>query len=119
MPKVKGVTWAELADDIRDGTLSLTHKQRLTLVSKISQLILELENNNISHRDLSSTNIMIDKSAFDVGLIDWDCMYHPYVSMPSNTTFGTEGYISPFVYKAGVLHTPHGKKAQTGSALQL
>jgi len=105
MPRVKGVTWAELADDIRDGTLSLTHKERLTLVSKISQLILELENNNISHRDLSSTNIMIDKSAFDVGLIDWDCMYHPHVSMPTNTTFGTEGYISPFVYTAGMPRT--------------
>jgi serine/threonine protein kinase len=101
MPKIKGVTWAELADDIRDGSVAINNQQRLALVGSLSALMLSLENNQISHRDLSSTNIMIDKSTLSVSLIDWDCMYHPSISMPKNTTFGTEGYISPFVYKTG------------------
>jgi hypothetical protein len=46
---------------------------------------------------LSSTNIFIDTHTWNVHVIDWDGMYHPSLVMPPNTTFGTNGYIAPFV----------------------
>lgn len=97
MPFVKGSDWAYIADKVRDGTISLTPPQRLLLCKHLSQKVCLLESNQLSHRDLSSTNIFIDTNTWNVHLIDWDSIYHPSLNIPSNTTFGTTGYIAPFV----------------------
>jgi serine/threonine protein kinase len=97
MPLVKGSDWAYIADKVRDGSISLTPEQRLLLCRNLSEKVRVLENNNLSHRDLSSTNVFIDTHTWDVHLIDWDSIYHPGLSIPPNTTFGTNGYIAPFV----------------------
>ena len=102
MPLVRGSDWAHIADMVRDGKLNLTPEQRLTMCRSLSEKIRILEINDLSHRDLSSTNIFIDTKTWDVHLIDWDSLYHPTLTRPPNTTFGTGGYVAPFVKVGGV-----------------
>jgi serine/threonine protein kinase len=97
MPMVSGLGWAEMADLLRDGTTTLTIEQRLWLCTDLSETVRRLESSGLSHRDLSSTNILVDLPGLKVNLIDWDSLYHKTLSMPTNTTWGTPGYIAPFV----------------------
>ena len=97
MPRVKGGDWANIADKVRSGSIHLTPEQRLMMCRNLSEKISTLEKNNLSHRDLSSTNIFIDTNTWEVHLIDWDSIYHPNLNMPSSTTIGTNGYVASFV----------------------
>ncbi|MBP7963058.1 MAG: serine/threonine protein kinase [Caldilineaceae bacterium] len=98
---VNGFDWAFWADKLREGKNQFTKEQRLLLCKNLSEHIKVLEGNSISHRDLSSTNIMIDAQTWQVHLIDWDSLYRASLKMPGNTTFGTNGYISPIVKRNG------------------
>lgn len=97
MPVAPGSSWAEIADRIRDASLNLTRAQRVNLCEDLVLHIQKLENAHISHRDLSSQNVFIDDKLCHVHLIDWDSLYHPSLSMQPNTTYGTGGYVAPFV----------------------
>ncbi|HYP26103.1 MAG TPA: serine/threonine-protein kinase [Blastocatellia bacterium] len=97
MPKIPGWDWAYLADQIRDGVVDLTREQRLLICKNLSEKVALLESNKIAHRDLSASNVFIETKTWEVHLIDWDSIYHPHLSMPPNTTYGTNGYIAPFV----------------------
>lgn len=97
MMRVEGFDWAFWADKLRYGDIQFSKDQRLLLCKNLSEQILVLEKHGISHRDLSSTNILIDTKTWQIHLIDWDSLYHPTLQMPSNTTFGTHGYVSPLV----------------------
>ena len=102
MPLVRGSDWAHIADMVREGKISLTPEQRLQMCRSLGEKVGLLESNELSHRDLSSTNIFIDTDTWDVHLIDWDSLFHPTLTRPPNTTFGTTGYIAPFVRAGGV-----------------
>lgn len=97
MRQIGGYEWAKIADDIRSGKTELKKEQRIKLCISLIDLIKNLEAQNISHRDLSSRNIIIDINTRKVNLIDWDSVFHPSLKIPSNTTFGTDGYIAPFI----------------------
>lgn len=97
MPLVKGSDWAHIADMVRAGKISLMPEQRLLMCRNLSEKIGVLESNDLSHRDLSSTNIFVDTNTWEVHLIDWDSLYHPTLTRPPNTTFGSNGYVAPFV----------------------
>jgi serine/threonine protein kinase len=101
MPRIKCNDWATLADNIRTGSVKLTKDERLPLCNRLGKLIQQLEAKNISHRDLSATNVFVDIKAQVVHLIDWDCLFHPSLAMPPNTPFGTEGYVAAFVASSG------------------
>lgn len=101
MPRIKGMDWAALADEIRDGDRQLENEQRLLLCRNLSELVCLLESNQCAHRDLSSGNTFIIPDTWEVALIDFDCFYHPSLSMPKSTTCGTEGYIPKFVWHYG------------------
>lgn len=96
MPYVVGASWADMADDIRKGQCIPQKNQRLKLCKSLITLLGALEEAEISHRDLSSENILVDVD-WNVHLIDWDSLYHGSLIMPTNTTFGSEGYIATFV----------------------
>lgn len=100
MARIKCADWSVMADRIRGG-VTLTKDERIGLCRSLSENISLLESNDLSHRDLSVTNVFVDVQNLLVHLIDWDCVFHPSLSMPRNTTFGTEGYIAPFVKKSG------------------
>jgi len=97
MPLVEGSDWAYVADRVRDGTFTLSPEQRLLMCRNLSERVKLLEAGGLSHRDLSSTNVFVDTRNGGVHLIDWDSLYHPSLSIPPNTTFGTNGYVAPFV----------------------
>jgi serine/threonine protein kinase len=97
MPRIPGWDWAYLADQIRDGVVNLTREQRLLICKNLSEKAALLEKNEIAHRDLSATNVFIDAKSWQVHLIDWDSIYHSQLSMPPNTTYGTSGYVAPYV----------------------
>ena len=97
MPLVRGSDWANVADKVRAGKINLTSEQRLLLCRNLSEKVSILERSNVSHRDLSSTNVFVDTNTWNLHLIDWDSIFHSSLTFPPNTTFGTNGYVAPFV----------------------
>jgi len=100
MPRIKSDDWATLAEKVRNGSVVLTKDDRMLLCKSLSEQVGVLESNDLSHRDLSVTNVFVDAPNQLVHLIDWDCIFHPSLSMPLNTTSGTDGYIAPFVSRS-------------------
>jgi serine/threonine protein kinase len=105
MPKINHRDWAIVADRIRSGTLVLPNDERMLLCRGLSEQVNLLERSAISHRNLSCTNTLIDERTLSIHLIDWDEIFHPTLAMPHNASFGTCGYIAPFVYTSG--YPPH------------
>ena len=103
MPQINGLDWASLADDLRDGMLTVDKAQRLAICRSLSELVLLLEQIDGAHRDLSSGNVFINMNDSSVSLIDFDSLYHPSLAMPKVTTCGTVGYAPPYAWQAGVL----------------
>ncbi|OQZ06551.1 MAG: hypothetical protein B6D36_04450 [Planctomycetes bacterium UTPLA1] len=101
MPRVEGIAWADLADELRSGERILCRTDRLRLCRNLSELIKLLEQAQCAHRDLSSGNVFICLTSGRVSLIDFDCLFHLRLVMPGTTTSGTEGYIAPFVWCNG------------------
>jgi serine/threonine protein kinase len=98
MPRILGMGWSGLADDIRDGQVQLSKQDRIVLLRNLIALITILEKSNCCHRDLSSGNVFIDTATWKVYLIDFDSLYHPSLVMPKTTTCGTTGYIPPYAW---------------------
>ena len=101
MPRVPGCDWGTLADDLRDGSITLDDQQRQTLCMRLCQIVDSLEKCQCSHRDLSCGNIFIDVDTGTVYLIDFDSLFHPSLKMPSATTCGTIGYTAPYAWHNG------------------
>jgi serine/threonine protein kinase len=103
MPRVPGVDWACLADDVRVGQTVLTPPQRLNLCRNLTRLVELLETHQCCHRDVSCGNVFIEPPTGAVYLIDFDSFFHPGLSMPKATTCGTEGYTAPYAWVQGAL----------------
>lgn len=103
MPRIIGLDWAALADEIRDGTRKLDQLQRFTLCKNLTELIQLLEARRCCHRDLSCGNVFIDTSTWQVSLIDFDSFYHPSLAIPKGTTCGTTGYTTHMAWNNGKL----------------
>jgi len=103
MPKVNGYDWTAIADDVREGSISLDKLQRLTLCRNLTRLVELLEAGHCCHRDLSCGNVFIDTTTWDVYLIDFGSFYHRSLQMPKATTCGTEGYTAPYAWDNGDL----------------
>ncbi len=70
----------------------------LKIVSKISQIIGEIHNKNIIHKDINSNNILLNKN-YEICIIDFGIstkykLKNQYISNPENLE-GTISYISP------------------------
>jgi serine/threonine protein kinase len=102
MPRIRDVAWAFLTDKIQSGALIIPSDERLRLCRRLSEMVNTLEDNNLSHRNLSRTSIFIDASMQSIQLIDWDEIFHPTLAIPPSRTVGTCGYIAPFVMKSGI-----------------
>jgi len=101
MSRIAGDDWQTLADKIRNETVIPTRDQRLSWCRALSEQIAVLEASTISHRDLSAKNVFVDLPNLRTQLIDWDCIFHPTLKYPINTTIGSDGYIAPFVKHVG------------------
>ena len=103
MPKVNGVDWSTLADEVRENRIQLDKAQRVALCRGLSESTRILEQQRIAHRDLSSGNVFIDTNTWTISLIDFDSLYHPSLAMPQATTCGTVGYTPPYAWKSNAL----------------
>jgi len=97
MPQVPGTDWTEIIDQIRDGSISLSRTERITLSKNLANVVKKMEVLKFSHRDFSTGNVFPDLKCYKVRLIDFDSAYHPKLRMPKATTIGSEGYIAPFI----------------------
>jgi hypothetical protein len=103
MPRIEGVDWSSLADEIREGHVQLTPEHRLGLCRHVAELVQLLEQAQCSHRDISCGNAFIDLGTGAVYFIDFDSLYHPNLSIPAVTTCGTAGYTAPWSWRNGNL----------------
>ena len=104
MPRINGLDWAGLADEIRDGNIQLDKDQRLAICRNLTKLVELMETIKCCHRDFSCGNVFIDPQTLDVYLIDFDSFYHPSLSMPKATTCGTTGYTAHLAWNNGRLN---------------
>ncbi len=93
MPRVKGVDWAGLADEIRDGEVVLEQPLRLTLCRNLTRLVELLEAHGCAHRDLSCGNVFVVTGTGEVCLIDFDSLFHPSVAMPNASICWRQGCV--------------------------
>jgi len=103
MPRIEGLDWAGLADELRDGNIQLDPAQRLAICKSLTNLIELLEAKQCCHRDLSCGNVFIDPQGLLLFLIDFDSLYHPSLTMPPATTCGTTGYTPHLAWNHGQL----------------
>lgn len=103
MPRITGLDWASLADELRDGSIKLDPGQRFNICKNLTYLIELLEIFQCAHRDISCGNAFINTNTWQVSLIDFDSMYHPSLSMPKATTCGTTGYTTHLAWNHGSL----------------
>lgn len=101
MPEIAGNDWAAVADDIRSGALTPTSGQRVALCVSLAELVEAAESSGVAHRDIASGNVFVDPVTGQTELIDFDAVFHPLLSMPKNTTCGTDGYMAPFLWRKG------------------
>jgi serine/threonine protein kinase len=103
MPKIDGLDWATIADDVRQCQCQLTRSQRVELASNLADLITVLELQKCCHRDISSGNVFIILASGKIYFIDFDSLYHPSLTIPKATTCGTAGYVPPFAWDSNGL----------------
>ncbi len=97
MPRLAGRSWGSTLQDLADGDLDLAPTVRLAIASRLAETIMVLELAQVSHRDLSSGNILLNLRRGELHLIDWDSLFHPTLRFQLNTTPGTEGYMAPWL----------------------
>ena len=102
MPHVDTRSWADLIRFVRGGSLELSSIERLMLAGRLSEAVGWLESSNLAHRDLSSTNVLVDVMNVNVHLIDWDGLFQPDLNFQLNTITGSNGYLAPFLKGGGV-----------------
>lgn len=101
MSRISQPDWASLIDKARTGLLIQPNDERLVLCRNLSHKIKILEDNHVSHRNLSRTSVFVDTRDQSIHLINWDEIFHPTLAIPPNRTIGTWGYIAPFMNKSG------------------
>jgi len=99
MPRVEGVDWATVADEVREGRVRLGHAHRLALCRSLTGCVEALEQSECSHRDISCGNVFVKVTQWRVSFIDFDSAFHSSLNMPAATTCGTEGYTAPFAWR--------------------
>ncbi len=72
MPRISGLDWAAVADEIRDGNIQLDGSHRLALCSSLAHVVERLESSRCAHRDLSCGNVFVDTTTWEIYLIDFD-----------------------------------------------
>lgn len=87
---VPHLSWKEFLDTGGAGP------QGVLYAISLANQIEDLESLGGCHRDLSSSNIFLNKNSFDVVIIDWDQFYHSALSPPTNLKRGTPCYKPSF-----------------------
>ena len=102
IPKVEGLDWAGFADKLRKNNIQLSTHERWLTCKNLARLIFLLEQNGLSHRDMSSGNVFIVPEVLEISLIDFDSMFHSSWDMPHSVPLGSEGYTAPFIWQCSV-----------------
>ena len=98
MPRLLGQAWGDILVGIADGRTRLTLRERIAVARQLVEAIAILEVLDISHRDLSATNVLVELAGErPIFIIDWDSVFHPSLTFQTNATVGTAGYIAPWL----------------------
>jgi len=98
MPRIDGLDWASVAEEIRQDRIPLDKNMRVKFAINLADLVAILEAHGCCHRDISSGNVFIILTSGMIYLIDFDSLYHPCLTIPKATTCGTAGYSPPFAW---------------------
>jgi serine/threonine protein kinase len=92
-PSTPGTQWAYWIENMTQTPLGT--EARLAVAADLARLVAVLEACQISHRDLSGGNVLVDSGS--VALIDWDTMFHAALPFQQNSPLGSLGYMAPWV----------------------
>jgi serine/threonine protein kinase len=90
MPWVRGETWSEVILSARPLSTEQCHK----IASRLLEILLAMEANQLAHCDLSGPNLLVDlrTDAPGVALVDVEEMYAPGLQRPARLPAGSAGY---------------------------
>lgn len=94
-PKAGGMQWSDWLTRLSDSEEAPSAETRRRLVLGLISAIARLEAVDVSHRDLSGGNVLVDGD--QPHLIDWDTACHRSLSFQSNTPVGSTGYMAPWL----------------------
>lgn len=97
-PRIIGNAWSSFLHQMIDGK-GLSLNERVAISLDLAASIEALEAAGISHRDLSTGNLLVNAAEKRVNLIDWDSLYHASLPFQRNTTCGTPGHTAPWTFE--------------------
>ncbi len=119
MKDVSGASWLDFRDNAKDQCLVLglypppdwpTLSVRATWAYGLATAVMNMEQRNFIHADLSPGNVMVVPSgslAGDMALVDFDAFVHPAHPHLDSSCRGSEGYAAPEIWR--------GKSVSIGS----
>lgn len=94
-PRIIGTSWGSVLGQLIQGQ-SLPLEERVAIAHDLVSSIEALEMAGLSHRDLSTGNLLVNTHEKSVHLIDWDSLYHASLAFQRNTPCGTPGHVAPW-----------------------
>ncbi|MHB8629737.1 MAG: zinc ribbon domain-containing protein [Aggregatilineales bacterium] len=88
MPWIPGTTWF----DIITRRIPLTSRESVQLAQAAAHILATLEANNLAHCDIAGANVMVERAAGVVELVDIEEMYGPGLPRPVELPAGQDGY---------------------------
>jgi tetratricopeptide (TPR) repeat protein len=108
MPWINGPTWADIL--LERQALSL--QQCLSLAGSLAYLLLNLEERELAHCDLSASNLILpyleEEASYPIELVDIEQMYSPNAEKPEALPGGTKGYAPAYLHEG--IWTPYGDR---------
>jgi ribosomal protein L40E len=88
MPWIPGTTWF----DIITRRVVLTPRESVQFAQAAAHVLATIEANGLTHCDIAGANVMIDRAAGSVELVDIEEMHGPGMPRPVELSAGQEGY---------------------------
>ncbi len=98
MPWIEGKSWINFVA----GKIRITRHQSWLLVQTLANTMARLEQYNLAHCDLSSSNFIFSPDFSSVELIDIEDMFGPNLIPPRDYPKGTNGYGPPWIQSKGI-----------------
>jgi hypothetical protein len=92
IPWLTGSTWFDLLNEARAGTWKLERGVAVALCHRFLVVMAALEGRGAAHTDISPGNVMIDRGAQQIALLDLEDMYLPGAKRPIDPSSGSAGY---------------------------
>jgi hypothetical protein len=88
MPWLPGVTWYDLVTT----KAPISPRESLKMAQATSEILANFEEHHLAHCDIAGANVMVERRAAQIELVDIEEMYGPNLPQPVEMPAGQDGY---------------------------